>query len=49
MLNTKNVLGAARLEAFMAMKIQAMAFCVMTSCSHVVGYQHFRGLFYLPL
>jgi hypothetical protein len=30
-------------EVFMAVKIQVMALWVVTPCSDIVGYQHFRG------
>jgi hypothetical protein len=33
----------ARLEIFMAIKIQVMVFWVITPQSNVVRYQHFRG------
>jgi hypothetical protein len=32
-----------RLEVFTAMKIQVVLFCVVTSCTDVVGYQRFGG------
>jgi hypothetical protein len=38
-----------RLKVFMAMKIQVMVFWVLTPCSDVVGYQIFRGPYYLQL
>jgi len=38
-----------RFEVFMVVKIQVEVFWVVTACSVVVGYQHFRGLCSLHL
>jgi len=34
-----------RFQVFTGVKIQTMVFKVVTVCSNVVGYQHFRGPF----